>query len=112
MRCALRKGWAGSWRCSVLGDGWDWRLGAFKGKRRAFFVIQWFTGVMAPASTLEGGMRVTRGKTHVATMGERAERLESGRPLPNICEQENRFLFLKDLKSIPSPLHISHHFQQ
>lgn len=41
----------------MLGDGWDWRLGVFKGKRRAFFVIQWFTGVMAPASTLEGGMR-------------------------------------------------------
>lgn len=59
----------------MLGDGWDWRLGVFKGKRKAFCVIQWFTDVMAPASTLEGGLRVTRGKPHVAKMGERAKRL-------------------------------------
>ena len=38
-------------------------------------MIQWFTDVMAPASTLEGGLRVTRGKTHVAKMGERTKRL-------------------------------------
>ena len=38
-------------------------------------MIQWFTDVMAPASTLEGGLRVTRGEPHVAKMGERAKRL-------------------------------------
>lgn len=57
----------------MLGDGWDWRLGVFKGKRKAFCVIQWFTGIMPPASTLEGGLREICGKTHVAKMGERAK---------------------------------------
>lgn len=57
----------------MLGDGWDWRLGVFKSKRKAFYVIQWFTGIMPPASTLEGGLRQIRGKTHVAKMGERAK---------------------------------------
>lgn len=46
----------------MLGDGWDWRLGVFKSKRKAFCVIQWFTGIMPPASTLEGGLREIVGR--------------------------------------------------